>query len=174
MENNNDIDNKNEAKVSMSKSNDVAETVEKPIKQKRKFEWTPKRKAAFEKCVAARKSQIEPKQKLKTIKEDDDSSISSADSSLSSSSEEYRKPRRKGLKKQFYRLKKDLIYNMKKHLKKKNVYDDDDFDYSDYLPPNYSTPFPATRGPSQPQQYQPEEQEEKKAPPPSKPKYCFV
>ena len=174
MENTNDNDNKNESKVATSKNNEVAETVEKPKKQKRKFEWTPKRKAAFEKCVAARKNQIEPKQKLKTIKEDDDSSISSADSSLSSSSEEYRKPRRKGLKKQFYRLKKDLIYNMKKHLKKKNVYDDDDFDYSDYLPPNYSTPFPATRGPSQPQQYQPEEQEEKKAPPPSKPKYCFV
>ena len=63
---------------------------------------------------------------------------------------------------------------MKKQLKKKNVYEDDDFDYSDYLPPNYSTPFSATRGPSQPQQYQPEEQEEKKAQPTSKPKYCFV
>ena len=86
----------------------------------------------------------------KTFKseEEDDSSVSTADSSLSSSSEEYKKPRRKGLKKQFYRLKKDLIYNMKKQLKKKNVYEDDDFDYSDYLPPNYSTPFPATRGPS--------------------------
>ena len=52
---------------------------------------------------------------------------------------------------------------MKKQLKKKTVYEDDDFDYSDYLPPNYSTPFPATRGPSQPQQYQPEEQEEEKS-----------
>ena len=127
-----------------------------------------------EKCVAARKSQIEPKQKLKTIKEDD-SSVSTADSSLSSSSEEYKKPRRKGLKKQFYRLKKDLIYNMKKQFKKKNVYDDDDLDYSDYLPVNYSTPFPTTRAPSQPQQYQQqEEQEEEKPAPPSKPKYCFV
>jgi hypothetical protein len=156
MQNNNDIDNKNEAKVSMSKSIDVAETVEKPKKQKRKFEWTPKRKAAFEKCVEARKSQIEPKQKLKAIKEEDDSSVSTADSSLSSSSEEYNKPRRKGLKKQFYRLKKDLIYNMKKQ------FDEDDFDYSDYLPPHYSSPFPATRGTSQPQQHQAEEQEEKK------------
>jgi len=174
MENTNDNDNKNESKVATSKNIEVAETVEKPKKQKRKFEWTPKRKAAFEKCVAARKCQIEPKQKLKTIKEEDDSSVSTADSSLSSSSEEYKKPRRKGLKKQFYRLKKDLIYNMKKQLKKKNVYEDDDFDYSDYLPPNYSTPFSATRGPSQPQQYQPEEQEEKKAQPTSKPKYCFV
>ena len=106
MENTNENDNKNESKVGTSKNNEVAETVEKPKKQKRKFEWTPKRKAAFEKCVAARKSQIEPKQKLKTIKEDDDSSISSADSSLSSSSEEYRKPRRKGLKNSFTALKK--------------------------------------------------------------------
>ena len=62
---------------------------------------------------------------------------------------------------------------MKKQLKKKNVYDDDDFDYSDYLPPHYSSLFPARRGTSQPQQHQPEEQEEKKAPP-IKPKYCFV
>jgi hypothetical protein len=53
------------------------------------------------------------------------------------------------------------------------VYDDDDLDYSDYLPPNYSTPFPATRSPSQPQQNQQIEREEKKVPP-SKAKYCFV
>jgi hypothetical protein len=76
MENNNDNDNKNEPKVTTSKTIEVAETVEKPKKQKRKFEWTPKRKAAFKKCVAA-------------------------DSSLWSSSEEYKKSRRKGLKKQF-------------------------------------------------------------------------
>ena len=119
MEKNTDNDNKNDTKVSTSKSNEVAETVEKPKKQKRKFEWTPKRKAAFEKCVAARKSQIEPKAKLKPIKEEDDSSVFTANSSLSSSSEEYKNPRRKGLKKQFYRLKKDLIYNMKKQLKKR-------------------------------------------------------
>jgi hypothetical protein len=178
MENINDNDNKSESKVATSKTTEVAETVEKPKKQKRKFEWTPKRKAAFEKCVAARKNQIEPKQKLKTIKEDDESSVSSADSSLSSSSEEYRKPRRKGLKKQFYRLKKDLIYNMKKHLKKKNVYDDDDLDYSDYLPPHYSSPFPTSRVPPQPQQYQRQVQEETEEEPPkappTKPKYCFV
>ena len=123
MEKNTDNDNKNDTKVSTSNTTEVVETVEKPKKQKRKFEWTPKRKAAFEKCVAARKSQIEPKAKLKSIKEekeeDDDSSVSTANSSLSLSSEKYRKPRRKGLKKQFYRLKKDLIYNMKKQLKKK-------------------------------------------------------
>ena len=106
MENNNDNDNKNDTKVSTSNSTVVAETVEKPKKQKRKFEWTPKRKAAFEKCVAARKSQIEPKQKLKTIKEEYDSSVSTADSSLSSSSEEYKKPRRKGLKNSSIVLKK--------------------------------------------------------------------
>ena len=104
MEKNNDNDNKNDSKLSTSKATESVETVEKPKKQKRKFEWTPKRKAAFEKCVAARKNQIQPK--LKTIKEEDDSSVSSADSSLSSSSEEYKRPKRKGLKKQFYRLKK--------------------------------------------------------------------
>ena len=70
MEKNNDNDNKNVSKLPISKDTEVVETVEKPKKAKRKFEWTPKRKAAFEKCVAARKSQIEPKQKLKTIKED--------------------------------------------------------------------------------------------------------
>ena len=174
MENNNDIDNKNVTKVSTSNAPEVVETVEKPKNQKRKFEWTSKRKVAFEKCVAARKSQIVPKQKLNSIKEEEDSSVSTADSSLSSSSEEYKKPRRKGLKKQFYRLKKDLIYNTKKQLKKKNVYEDDDLDYSDYLPANYSTPFPTTRGTPQPQHYQQEEEQEEKPAPPSKPKYCFV
>jgi len=177
MEKNTDNDNKNDTKVSTSNRTEVAETVEKPKKQKRKFEWTPKRKAAFEKCVAARKSQIEPKAKLKSIKEekeeDDDSSVSTANSSLSSSSEEYRKPRRKGLKKQFYRLKKDLIYNMKKQLKKKNVFDNDDFDYSDYLPPHYPYTPPAPRNLQQSQQYK-EEQEEEKEKAPSKPKYCFI
>ena len=96
MEKNNENDNKTDSKLSTSKAVDSVETVEKPKKQKRKFEWTPKRKAAFEKCVAARKNQLQPK--LKTIKEDD-SSVSSVDSSLSSSSEEYKKPKRKGLKK---------------------------------------------------------------------------
>jgi hypothetical protein len=62
---------------------------------------------------------------------------------------------------------------MKKQLKKKNVYEDDDLDYSDYLPANYSTPFP-TRGTPQPQHYQQEEEQEEKPAPPSKPKYCFV
>ena len=68
MENNSDNGNKNESKITTSKTIEVAETVEKPKKQKHKFEWTPKRKAAFEKCVAARKCQIEPKQKLKQLK----------------------------------------------------------------------------------------------------------
>ena len=172
MEKNNDNDNKNVSKLPISKDTEVVETVEKPKKAARKFEWTPKRKAAFKKCVAARKNQIQPKRKI--VKEDD-SSDSSVNSSLSSSSEEYKKPRRKGLKNQFYRLNKDLIYNMKKQLKTKNVYEnDDDLDYSDYLSVNYSTPFPTTRSPSQPQQYQQEEQEEEKPAPPSKPKYCFV
>ena len=56
MEKNTEIDNKNESKVSTSNNPVVVETVEKPKKQKRKFEWTPKRKAAFEKSVAARKN----------------------------------------------------------------------------------------------------------------------
>jgi len=47
MEKNNDIDNKSELKVSTSNRTKVVETVEKPKNQKRKFEWTPKRKAAF-------------------------------------------------------------------------------------------------------------------------------
>ena len=170
MENTNYNDNKNESKVATSKNIEVAETVEKPKKQKRKFEWTPKRKAAFEKCVAARKSQIEPKQKLKTIKEDDDSSISSADSSLSSSSEEYRKPRRKGLKKQFYRLKKDLIYNMKKKLRQKEYYDDYDTENeypssSSHLSTRQSVPEPAATTLPPPVQ---ERQNQ------TYPKYCFV
>ena len=66
---------------------------------------------------------------------------------------------------------------MKKQLKKKNVFDNDDFDYSDCLPPHYSSPFPTTRVPPQPQ-YQRQEQEEteKEQPtaPPSKPKYCYI
>ena len=63
---------------------------------------------------------------------------------------------------------------MKKQLKKKNVYDDDDLDYSDYLPPHYSSPFPTSRVPPQPQQYQQEETQEEAQKPPSKPKYFFV
>ena len=87
MEKNNDIDNKSESKLSTSNPTEDVETVQKPKKQKRKFEWTPKRKAAFEKCVAARNSHIEPKPKLKPIKEEeDDSSVSTANSILSSSS----------------------------------------------------------------------------------------
>ena len=66
---------------------------------------------------------------------------------------------------------------MKKHLKKKNVYDDDDFDYSDYLPPHYPSPFPTTRVPPQPQYQRQEQEETEKEPPkalPSKPKYYFI
>ena len=55
MEKNNDNDNKNVSKLPISKDTEVVETVEKPKKAKRKFEWTPKRKAAFEKCVAQEK-----------------------------------------------------------------------------------------------------------------------
>ena len=169
MEKNNENDNKTDSKLSTSKAVESVETVEKTKKQKRKFEWTPKRKAAFEKCVAARKTQLQPK--LKTIKEDD-SSVSSVDSSLSSSSEEYKKPKRKGLKKQFYRLKKDIIYNMRKHLKKRNDYeDDDDFDLSDYHPPRYPYNPSTTRPISEPPKQEQQQHEEEK---PARPKYCFV
>ena len=48
-------DNTNDPNTLSTKN---VETVEKTKKQKRKFEWTPKRKEAFEKCVAARKTQI--------------------------------------------------------------------------------------------------------------------
>jgi hypothetical protein len=174
--NDNDNDNKNVSKLPISKTTEVTETVEKPKKTKRKFEWTPKRKAAFEKCVAARKNQIQPKRK--TVRAED-SSDSSVTSSLSSSSEEYKKPKRKGLKKQFYRLKKDLIYNMKKQLKKKNVYndddDDDDFDLADCFPSSYPQSVSHSRPnqQSQPHTQQPNQTQEEK-PQPTKPKYCFI
>ena len=43
MEKNTDNDNKSDTKVSTSKSVENTETVEKPKRPKRKFEWTPKR-----------------------------------------------------------------------------------------------------------------------------------
>ena len=118
MDNSTDNDNTNASNTLTSKT---VETVEKPKKQKRKFEWTPKRKEAFEKCVAARKNQIQvPKEKPKNRKI---YSSSSSDTSVSSSSsEEYKRPKRKGIKKQFHKLKKDLIYNMKKSLQNKTNY----------------------------------------------------
>ena len=61
---------------------------------------------------------------------------------------------------------------MKKQLKKKNVYDDDDFDYPPYIPPQYSHPLPATRTSQQQQQQQ--QQEEEETPANNKPKYCFL
>ena len=71
--------------------------------------------------MAARKNQIQvPKPKPKDRKV---YSSSSSDTSVSSSSsEEYKRPKRKGIKKQFYKLKKDLIYNMKKSLQNKTNY----------------------------------------------------
>ena len=47
---------KNDTKVAMSDTTEVSETVEKAKRPKRKYDWTPKRKAAFERCVAARKN----------------------------------------------------------------------------------------------------------------------
>ena len=63
---------------------------------------------------------------------------------------------------------------MKKQLKKKNVYDDDDFDYPPYIPPQYSHPFPATRPSQQQQQQQQQQEEEEETPANNKPKYCFL
>ena len=55
MEKNNENDNKTDSKLSTSKAVDSVETVEKPKKQKRKFEWTPNRKAAFENVLLQEK-----------------------------------------------------------------------------------------------------------------------
>ena len=158
-------------------STKTVETVEKPKKQKRKFEWTPKRKEAFEKCVAARKNQIQvPKSKPKDRKV---YSSSSSDTSVSSSSseEKYKKPKRKGIKKQFYKLKKDLIYNMQKSLQKqtKQRYDnndDDDYYYrSPSLVPSRQSVPEYTETYSQPSIPAPQPE---KQPTPSTPKYCFL
>ena len=58
-------DNANNTETNTQVSKPV-ETVEVKKKPRRKFEWTPKRKAAFEKCVAARK--IKFKRNLKIPK----------------------------------------------------------------------------------------------------------
>ena len=164
MDNANDNVNNSETKQDTV----VVETVEKPKKQKRKFEWTPKRKAAFEKCVAARKKQLQPKKQNKKKEE----VSSSSDSSISSSSsEEYKKPKRKGLQKQFTKLKKDLLYSMKKQLKKKNGFDDDD---DDYIFPHYSPPRKPIHIPATEPTHSKPKQEENQQPASNKPKYCFL
>ena len=90
------VENDNKTDNSLPESKPL-ETVEAKKKTKRKFEWTPKRKAAFEKCIAARKNQIQTKPKHSKVEQS-----SSSDSDLSStSSEEYRKPKRRGLKNSF-------------------------------------------------------------------------
>ena len=158
-----DNGNNNETKPSMSKT---VETVEDTKKPKRKFEWTPKRKAAFEKCVAARKNQMQTKTKNSKM---DQSSSSDSDLS-SSSSEEYRKPKRRGLKKQFHKLKKDLLYNMNKKLRHNDYYDN--YDNEDEYPSTTSN-LPTRQSVSESPQTNlpppvPQQQERQK------PKYCFV
>ena len=167
MDNITENDNTNDPNTLRS---ETVETVEKPKKQKRKFEWTPKRKEAFEKCVAARKNQIQvPKEKPKNRKI---YSSSSSDTSVSSSSsEEYKRPKRNGIKKQFHKLKKDLIYNMKKSLQKKQHYanNDDDYYYPSTVPSRQSIPeYTETYTPPS----FPEPQQEK--PVESTPKYLFL
>ena len=155
--------NNTETKPSVSKP---VETVEAKKKSKRKFEWTPKRKAAFEKCVAARKNQIQTKPKNSKMKQS-----TSSDSDLSSSSsEEYRKPKRRGLKKQFHKLKKDLLYNMNKKLRHNDYYDN--YDNEDEYPSTTSN-LPTRQSVSESPQTNlpppvPQQQERQK------PKYCFV
>ena len=167
MEKNTDNDNKSDTKVSTSKSTENTETVEKPKRPKRKFEWTPKRKEAFEKCVAARKNQIQIKPKNSKIDQS-----SSSDSDLSStSSEEYRKPKRRGLKKQFYKLKKDLLYNMKKKFRHNDYYEnydnEDEYYSAGIVPSRQSIPQPI-------QAIAPAPAAQEERPKPNYPKYCFV
>jgi hypothetical protein len=158
-------DNANNTETNTQVSKPV-ETVEVKKKPKRKFEWTPKRKAAFEKCVAARKNQIQTKPKNSKMEQS-----TSSDSDLSSSSsEEYRKPKRRGLKKQFHKLKKDLLYNMNKKLRHNDYYDN--YDNEDEYPSTTSN-LPTRQSVSESPQTNlpppvPQQQERQK------PKYCFV
>ena len=103
-------------------------------------------------------------------------STSSSDSSVSSSSseEKYIKPKRKGLKKQLYKLKKDLIYNMHKTLRpKKNYLHENDNDTDDYY-------YPSVVPSHQPaQEYtetytQPSVSPQQQPPTQSTQKYCFL
>ena len=114
------------------------ETVSGKKKYTRKFTWTPARKAAFEKCIAARKTGAKPeskpeskpepepepeikKPKLKRQKEVIYESSSSEDELSSSSSESIqptpKKHKSSKTKKQFLRLNKELE-NIKRAINK--------------------------------------------------------
>ena len=110
------------------------ETVSGKKKYTRKFTWTPARKAAFEKCIAARKTGAKPeskpepkpepeikKPKLKRHKEVINESSSSEDELSSSSSESIqptpKKRKSSKKKKQFLRLNKELE-NIKRAINK--------------------------------------------------------
>ena len=114
------------------------ETVSGKKKYTRKFTWTPARKAAFEKCVAARKTgakpeskpeskpEPEPEPEIKTPKLKRQKEViyesSSSEDELSSSSSESIQPtpkKRKSnkTKKQFLRLNKELE-NIKRAINK--------------------------------------------------------
>jgi len=93
------------------------ETVEAKKKTKRKFEWTPKRKAAFEKCVAARKNQIQTKPK---ISKHDSSSSSDSDLS-SSSSEEYKKTKTSWSEKTVLQVKERFVIQHEKKVTTKRL-----------------------------------------------------
>ena len=155
--------NNTESKPPVSKT---VETVDAKKISKRKFEWTPKRKAAFEKCVAACKNQMQTKTKNSKM---DQSSSSDSDLS-SSSSEEYRKPNRRGLKKQFHKLKKDLLYNMKKKIRQNDYYDD--YDNEEQYPSSGS--LPARQSAVEPSETTLPPPVQENRPKPNYPKYCFV
>ena len=110
------------------------ETVSGKKKYTRKFTWTPARKAAFEKCIAARKTGAKPeskpepkpepeikKPKLKRHKEVINESSSSEDELSSSSSDSIqpnpKKRKSNKTKKQFLRLNKELE-NIKRAINK--------------------------------------------------------
>ena len=125
---------KNDKKTEIVETPKVPEeTVSVKKKLTRKFTWTPARKAAFEKCVAARKNRLqsntkrdEPKvtelvKKPKLIKYKQEVESSSSEELSSSSSDESIKPMKKKSKqskKQFKKLKNDLE-KIKKQIQKK-------------------------------------------------------
>jgi hypothetical protein len=129
---------KNDKKTEIVETPKVPEeTVSEKKKLTRKFTWTPARKAAFEKCVAARKNGLqskptkkdEPKvtesvEKPKLLKYKQEVESSSSDELSSSSSDESIKPMKKKskkTKKQFKKLKNDLEKIKKQIQKKKRI-----------------------------------------------------
>ena len=129
---------KNDKKTEIVETPKVPEeTVSVKKKLTRKFTWTPARKAAFEKCVAARKNGLqskltkkdEPKvtelvEKPKLLKYKQEVESSSSEELSSSSSDESIKPMKKKSKKskkQFKKIKSELEKIKKQIQKKKRI-----------------------------------------------------